>query len=145
MLVLLVGVEDPGSIEALAVDRVHLEFRIEQPVEVVLDGRAGDDAHLPVVEVVPHDQLEPPIGVDEMEDGQLHRLGDVGADDENAVLESTAPLVIAGRVQREQSADGVRDELTLLSVERPVDQVACRRVVGPPVGELHGRVESIEF
>ena len=42
---------------------------------------------LPVVEVVPHDQLEPLGGVLEVEDGQLHGLGTVGADDVGDVVQ----------------------------------------------------------
>lgn len=88
--VLGVGAEDPGLVEPLAVDRIDLERRVEQAEEVVLDRRVRDDADLPVEEVVPHDQLESPGGVDELEHGQRHRLRGVGTDDPAGVVDRVA-------------------------------------------------------
>lgn len=87
LLVLGVGAEDPCRVEPLTVDRVDPIVRVEDAEEVVFHRCVRDDADLPVEEVVPHDQLEPPSGVDELEHGQHHRLGGMGTDDPAGVVD----------------------------------------------------------
>lgn len=92
-LVLGVGAEDPRRVETLAVDRVDLLRLVEQVVEVIDDRLVRDDGDLPVVEVVPHDQLESLGGVLEVEDRQLHGLGAVGTDDPDGVLDELDEVI----------------------------------------------------
>lgn len=145
-LALGIGAEDPGRVEALAVDRVDLLRLVEQVVEVIDDRLVRDDGDLPVVEVVPHDHLEPLGGVLEVEDGQLHGLGAVGADDPDGVPNELDEVIGAttDTTLDKREAQGVEDEATLVVVTVLPEQFVRRRVSGPPIGELDGHVEAIE-
>jgi len=127
LLVLGVGAEDPGCVEALAVDRVDLLRLVEEVVEVVDNRLVRDDGDLPVVEVVPHDQLDSLGGVLEAEDGQLHRLGVVGADDPDGVLDELDEVIgVTIDALDEHGAQGVEDEAALVAVAILPEQFISR-------------------